>query len=116
MSPSRSRRQTPPDAALASAASTPRAGHPRAAVLGTGRYNPERILSNADLAKIVDTSDEWITTRTGMKERRIAADHEHTSVLGANAARAALEQAGVNASEVDLIICATVTGCNPAAP
>ncbi len=108
MSPSRSRRQPPPDAAPALAPLRP--GAPRAAVLGTGRYNPERVLTNAELATMVDTSDEWITTRTGMKERRIAAEHEHTSVLGANAARAALEQAGVDASEVDLIICATVTG------
>ncbi len=69
-------------------------------IIGTGSYVPERILTNADLEKIVETSDEWITTRTGIKERRIAAEGEHTSHMAANAARNALEQAGVKAAEL----------------
>ena len=78
-------------------------------IIGTGSYVPERILTNADLEKIVETSDEWITTRTGIKERRIAAEGEHTSHMAARAAENAMEQAGVYASEIDLIIVATVT-------
>jgi 3-oxoacyl-[acyl-carrier-protein] synthase-3 len=78
-------------------------------IIGTGSYVPERILSNADLEKIVDTSDEWIVTRTGIRERRVAAADETTSDMAAHAARAAMEQAGVTAEEIDLIIVATVT-------
>ena len=78
-------------------------------IIGTGSYVPERVLSNADLEKIVDTSDEWITTRTGIKERRIAAEGESTSDLAAKAAQSALDNAGITAAEVDLIIVATVT-------
>lgn len=78
-------------------------------ILGTGSYVPERVLTNAELTKLVETSDEWIVTRTGIKERRICAEGEATSDLAANAARAALENAGVTADEVDLIIVATVT-------
>ncbi len=80
-----------------------------ASILGTGSYVPERILTNADLEKMVDTNDEWIRTRTGIRERRIAAPEENTSDMAAAAARAALENAGVGAMEVDMIICATVT-------
>ena len=73
-------------------------------VLGTGSHLPARVMTNAELEKIVETSDEWITSRTGIKERRIAAEGEHCSDLGAAAARKALEQAGVGAHEVDLIL------------
>lgn len=78
-------------------------------IIGTGSYLPERVLTNAELAKLVETSDEWITTRTGIKERRIAGENEATSDLAARAAQAALENAGIGADEVDLIIVATVT-------
>jgi 3-oxoacyl-[acyl-carrier-protein] synthase III len=78
-------------------------------IIGTGSYLPERVLSNADLERMVDTSDDWITTRTGIKERRMAADDESTSDLAAKAAESALENAGIGADEVDLIIVATVT-------
>jgi hypothetical protein len=78
-------------------------------IIGTGSYLPERILTNAELEQMVETSDEWITTRTGIKERRIAADGEHTSDLAAKAGQAALENAGISADEVDLILVATVT-------
>jgi len=70
---------------------------------------PEKVLTNDDLSKIVDTNDEWITTRTGIKERRIAADDEYTSDMGAKAARAAIEQAGISAEEIDLILLATAS-------
>ena len=70
---------------------------------------PERILTNADLEQMVDTTDEWITTRTGIKERRIAADDEATSDLATRAGKLALVEAGVEAEELDLIIVATVT-------
>ena len=78
-------------------------------ILGTGSHMPEKILTNADLEKIVQTSDEWITTRTGIKERRIAADNEATSDLAVPASIEALKEAGLSAEELDLIIVATVT-------
>src|SRR5215207_6272095 len=78
-------------------------------IIGTGSYVPERVLANADLEKLVDTSDDWITSRTGIKERRIAANGEFTSDLATNAALAALENAGIAATEIDLIILATIT-------
>ncbi len=78
-------------------------------IAGTGSYLPEKILTNDDLAKRVDTSDEWIFSRTGIKERRIASDAEATSDLATNAARKAMEQAGVEAEELDLIIVATIS-------
>lgn len=78
-------------------------------VLGTGSYLPKRVMTNAELEHVVETSDEWITSRTGIKERRIAAEDEHTSDLGAAAGRAALEQAGIQATEVDLILVATAS-------
>ena len=81
----------------------------RVTIAGTGSYLPEKILTNDDLSKFVDTSDEWIVTRTGIKERRIAADDEFTSHLGAKAAEKALEQAGIAAEDIDLIIVATIT-------
>jgi len=80
-----------------------------AKITGVGHYVPEKILSNHDLEKMVQTSDEWITSRTGIKERRIARDDESTADLAANAAKIALNNAGVNASDVDLIIVATMT-------
>ncbi len=80
-----------------------------AGIIGMGHSYPEGILTNADLEKIVETSDEWITTRTGIKQRHKAADHEYTSQFGVLAARQALERAGVDVSEVDLIVCATTT-------
>lgn len=78
-------------------------------IIGTGSYMPEKVLTNEDLSKIVDTSDEWITTRTGIKERRIAADDQATSDLASEAARRAMTAAGVTAEEIDLIVIATVT-------
>lgn len=85
----------------------------RARITGTGSYLPERILTNADLEKIVDTTDEWITTRTGIRERHIAADGEFTSDLAARAAEQALESAGVSAQDIDLIVLGTITGDYP---
>ncbi len=78
-------------------------------IIGTGSYVPERVLTNEDLSKIVDTSDEWITTRTGIKERRIAADDEATSDMATKAALRALEAANMKAEDIELIIVATVT-------
>jgi 3-oxoacyl-[acyl-carrier-protein] synthase-3 len=78
-------------------------------IIGTGSYVPERVLTNWDLEKIVETSDEWIRTRTGIGERRIAAPEEATSDMATNAALAAMSQAEVSADQIDLIIVATVT-------
>lgn len=78
-------------------------------IAGTGSYLPQKVLTNEDLSKLVDTSDEWIVTRTGIKERRIAAEGEATSHLGTKAAEKALEQAELTAEEVELIIVATIT-------
>ncbi|MEY2487556.1 MAG: 3-oxoacyl-[acyl-carrier-protein] synthase [Verrucomicrobiota bacterium] len=78
-------------------------------IVGTGSYVPEKRLTNDDLSRIVETSDEWITTRTGIKERRVAAKDEHTSDMGAKAALKALEQAKISAADVDLILVATAT-------
>ena len=78
-------------------------------IIGTGSYMPEKILTNDDLSKIVDTSDEWITTRTGIKERRIAAENQATSDLATKAAERAMDCAGVKPEEIDLIVVATVT-------
>src|SRR5690625_3849959 len=82
-------------------------------ILGTGHYLPEKVLTNADLEKMVDTSDEWIQTRTGIKERRIAPDHIDASDMAYFAAKDALEEAGVAPEEIDLIIAATVTADTP---
>ncbi|MGI8957737.1 MAG: beta-ketoacyl-ACP synthase III [Chthoniobacterales bacterium] len=91
--------------------SSPRSVKPlrTVSIVGTGSYVPEKILTNADLSKIVATDDEWITTRTGIKERRVAADDEYTSDMGAKAALAAMEQAGIKGEEIDLILVATAT-------
>jgi 3-oxoacyl-[acyl-carrier-protein] synthase-3 len=74
-----------------------------------GAYIPEKTLTNQDLEKIVDTTDEWILKRTGIKERRIAAENEYTSDMGAKACEVAIERAGIAKEEIDLVICATVT-------
>ncbi|HFQ62433.1 MAG TPA: ketoacyl-ACP synthase III [Epsilonproteobacteria bacterium] len=74
-----------------------------------GAYVPEKILSNADLETMVDTTDEWILKRTGIKERHIAADDEVTSDMGAKAARLAIDRADIDKEEIDLVLCATVT-------
>jgi len=81
-----------------------------AVITGWGMYAPKRVMTNDDLSRIVDTSDEWIVTRTGIRERRIAADDETTTTLSVHAARDALAVAGVPASEVDLVIVGT---CSP---
>ena len=80
-----------------------------AGILGIGRYVPEKIVTNQDLEKIMDTSDEWIRTRTGIEARRIADDSMNTSDMAYEAAVKALENAGVSAEEIDLILVATVT-------
>jgi len=81
----------------------------RARITGTGSAVPDKILTNHDLEKMVDTNDEWITTRTGIKERRIASAGEYTSTFAVIAARRALEMAGISPDELDLIILGTVT-------
>ena len=81
----------------------------RAGILGTGHSYPSGILTNADLEKIVDTTDEWITTRTGIKQRRKAAPGEYTSQFATRAAQEAIERAGIDPNDIDLILCATVT-------
>jgi 3-oxoacyl-[acyl-carrier-protein] synthase-3 len=80
-----------------------------AAIIGTGCYLPEKILTNDDFAKFLDTSDEWITTRTGIKQRRIAADNQSTADLAFLAAQNAIKDAGIDHDQVDLIIVATFT-------
>ncbi len=78
-------------------------------IIGTGSYLPERILTNEELSKIVDTTDEWITTRTGIRERRMAAPDENTSDMATKAALKAMEQAKISATDIDLILVATAT-------
>jgi len=78
-------------------------------IIGTGSYVPDKILTNEDLSRMVNTTDEWITTRTGIKERRIAAKDEHTSDMAAKAALKALEQAKISPKEIDLLLVATAT-------
>ncbi|CAN5246958.1 ketoacyl-ACP synthase III [soil metagenome] len=80
-----------------------------AGIIGVGHAYPSGILSNADLEKIVETSDDWITSRTGIKQRHKAADDEYTSQFGTKAAQMALERANLNAEDIDLIVCATTT-------
>ena len=78
-------------------------------ITGWGSYVPERVLSNADLERMVDTSDEWIRARTGIRERRVAAPHETTATLGAIAAKRAIATAGLAPDDIDLIVVATLT-------
>ena len=78
-------------------------------IAGTGRYLPERIMTNADLEEIVETSDEWIRTRTGIEQRHVAADDELTSDLCVNAAREALDAAGVSVDEIDMLFVGTTS-------
>ncbi|HXF65606.1 MAG TPA: beta-ketoacyl-ACP synthase III [Burkholderiales bacterium] len=80
-----------------------------AKILGTGSYLPSRVLTNRDLERMVDTSDEWIRARTGIRERRIAAEGEHTSDLALHASRRAIEAAGIAPEQIDLIVVATTT-------
>ena len=84
----------------------------RSVVLGCGSYLPQKVLTNAELAARIETSDEWIVQRTGIRQRHIAAEGEFTSHLAINAARAALEHAGLDAQEIDLIVLATSTPDN----
>src|SRR5208283_341473 len=78
-------------------------------ITGVGSYLPARVLTNSDLEKMVETTDDWITTRTGIKERRLAAKDEFTSDLAAKAAERAMKMAGVTAGQIDLVIVATIT-------
>ncbi|PWT82363.1 MAG: 3-oxoacyl-ACP synthase [Acidobacteria bacterium] len=84
-------------------------GNIHAGILGTGHSYPEGILTNADLETMVDTSDEWITTRTGIKQRRKAAPGEYTSLFAVRAARQAIERARLDPTDIDLLLCATVS-------
>lgn len=86
---------------------------PSAAILGTGSYAPDRILTNAELAHMVDTTDEWIISRTGIRERRIAGAHEHASDMAARAGAAAMRAAGVQPQDIDAVIVATISGDLP---
>jgi 3-oxoacyl-[acyl-carrier-protein] synthase III len=81
----------------------------QAKIIGTGSFLPERVLSNSDLERMVETSDEWIVSRTGMKERRLAGPEEYSSTMGAEAARAAIADAHLTADQIDFIIVATIT-------
>ena len=81
----------------------------KARIVSTGYYLPEKVLTNKDLEKIVDTTEEWITQRTGIYERRIAAENEASSDMGIEAARMALERGGIAPGDVDAVICATIT-------
>ena len=84
----------------------------RSVVTGCGSYSPERVMKNSDFPESLDTSDEWITQRTGIKQRHIAADGETTADLAEKAARAALEDAGMSVADLDMIILATATPDN----
>lgn len=85
----------------------------KAGIVGIGRYLPEKIVTNADLEKIMDTSDEWIRTRTGIEERRIAGDDVDTTDMAFAAAQNAIKDAGINPQDIDLILIATVTPEHP---
>ena len=78
-------------------------------IAGTGSYLPEKIRTNADIEKLVDTNDEWIRTRTGVEERRIAGPDETSSTMGIRAAEKALAQAGVDGRDIDAIVVATIS-------
>jgi len=87
----------------------PRNVRPRVRITGTGRFSPERVVTNAELESLVDTSDEWIRTRTGIRERRIADEETSTADMGAAAARDAMNAAGVQAEDIDVLILSTAT-------
>lgn len=89
------------------------AAHPTVVIRGTGSYAPAKVLTNHDLSKTLETSDEWIVSRTGIRERHIAGRHEDASDMAAEAGRAALAAAGISASDLDAIIVATMTGDLP---
>ena len=82
----------------------------RARIIGIGAYAPKRILTNAELGRMVETSDEWIVQRTGIRERHVADESEATSDLALKAAQQAIERAGVEPGEIDLIVVGTTTG------
>jgi 3-oxoacyl-[acyl-carrier-protein] synthase-3 len=82
---------------------------PSAGILGTGAALPKKVVTNADMEKLVETTDEWITSRTGIKERRQAAPNETTSFLSIQASKKALKMAGINAQDLDLVICSTIS-------
>src|SRR5690625_4879253 len=82
-------------------------------IIGIGHYAPDNVVTNKDLEKIVDTTDEWIRSRTGIEERRIAKDDEDSSHMALKAAKRALDDAGVSAEDIDLILVATVTPDTP---
>lgn len=86
-----------------------KAREPIAEIIATGRYLPERVMTNAELEKLVDTSDEWIRERTGIRERRIADDDVGAAEMGARAARVAMERAGIQPGEIDVIVLSTAT-------
>jgi 3-oxoacyl-[acyl-carrier-protein] synthase-3 len=88
---------------------TPTFQRPRSVVLGIGSYLPERCVTNQDMEKLVETSDEWIVQRTGIRQRHFAADGETTSMLGTKAALKAMAAAGVGPDDIDLIVCGTST-------
>lgn len=95
------------------------AAEKKARIIGMGSYLPERIMTNHDLEKMVDTSDEWIKKRTGISERRIAASDEAASHMGAQAAKYAIERSGISPDDIDLVLVATMTGdfvCPATAP
>jgi len=81
----------------------------RIGILGTGSFVPERVLTNKDLEKILETNDEWIYKRTGIKERRIAAPHENASDLAKEASKRAMEMAGISPNDLELVIMTTMT-------
>jgi 3-oxoacyl-[acyl-carrier-protein] synthase III len=89
------------------------AGYMNAGIIGIGRFLPEKIVTNADLEKVMDTSDEWIRSRTGIEERRIADDNTNTSDMAFEAAKKAIAHAEISAEEIDLILVATVTPDRP---
>ena len=91
------------------AAAAPNTGQIRAHVTGWGRYVPSRVLTNKDLERLVDTSDEWITTRTGIRERRVAAASETTASMAAVASLRAIRTAGLDPDDIDLILLGTLT-------
>lgn len=92
---------------------TANARQPASRILGTGHYLPAQVRSNRDLEKVIDTSDEWIASRTGIRQRHIAADHEASSDMATQAARRALESAGIAATDLDLIVVGTISPDTP---